>query len=152
MSRKKRKRYRGQWCWCCDRIRANERFSGKGHARHLCRDCARLGAEELAFRQAIRNLGRCVDWSGVILRKQRKQFQRFLQHQNPRVRAMAQEMLAEDAQVRAERREWFQRESELEEALYDRELEALANRETAEEASVMEQRDQTGSDLAEIPF
>ena len=41
-------------------MRANEKFSGKGHARHLCKDCARLGKEELAYRQAIRNMERLV--------------------------------------------------------------------------------------------
>lgn len=34
-----KKRYRGHYCWVCRRIRANERFSGKGHSRHICRDC-----------------------------------------------------------------------------------------------------------------
>jgi hypothetical protein len=29
------------WCWKCQRERANERFSGAGHRRRLCRDCAR---------------------------------------------------------------------------------------------------------------
>lgn len=34
-----KKQYRGHYCRVCGRIRANERFSGKGHARHVCRDC-----------------------------------------------------------------------------------------------------------------
>lgn len=48
-----KKCYRGHYCWVCRRIRANERFTGKGHARHICRDCelkirvqARLGKPE----------------------------------------------------------------------------------------------------------
>jgi hypothetical protein len=45
---------RGQFCWCCGRRRPNERFSGAGHARHLCKDCQKLGAEELTYRQAVR--------------------------------------------------------------------------------------------------
>ena len=45
---KKRKR-QGHYCWSCDRHRANEKFSGKNHPRHLCKDCARLGKEVLAI-------------------------------------------------------------------------------------------------------
>jgi hypothetical protein len=32
----------GHHCRICGRERANERCSGKGHARHICRDCERL--------------------------------------------------------------------------------------------------------------
>ncbi len=38
MAKKKR---RGHYCRVCGRQRANEKFSGKGHARHICRDCER---------------------------------------------------------------------------------------------------------------
>jgi hypothetical protein len=31
----------GHWCWKCRRRRANERFSGAGRRRQLCRDCGR---------------------------------------------------------------------------------------------------------------
>ncbi|OLN27401.1 hypothetical protein DSOL_4583 [Desulfosporosinus metallidurans] len=30
----------GHYCRICGRTRANERFSGKGHASHICKDCA----------------------------------------------------------------------------------------------------------------
>jgi len=36
----------GHYCWVCGRCRANEKFSGKGHARHICKDCARLPRED----------------------------------------------------------------------------------------------------------
>ncbi len=29
----------GNYCRICGRQRANEKFSGKGHARHICKDC-----------------------------------------------------------------------------------------------------------------
>jgi hypothetical protein len=117
---KRKKRYRGHYCWCCDRIRANEQFSGKGHARHLCKACARLGAEELAYRQALRNLERCMGMSPTIPRKHRDSFNRFLTHKDPRIRAAAREMEALDAQTRAEWRELSRQERERE----DRMLEA----------------------------
>ena len=105
MSRKQRKRkLPGHYCWVCDRRRPNEKFSGRGHARHVCRECARLGAEELAYRQNLRDLERCLTWEGIIPRKRRKTFERFLHHDDPRIRAYAEEMLKEDLAERAYQR------------------------------------------------
>lgn len=87
---------RGHYCWACDRRQPNEKFSGRGHARHLCRDCANLGSEELAYRQACRDLQRCMTWEGIIPRKRRKSFERFLHHDDTRIRALAKQMQAED--------------------------------------------------------
>lgn len=102
MTRKKKRKYNltGHYCWSCDRRRPNEKFSGRGHARHLCRECAQLGAEELAYRQAVRNLERCMTCEGIIPRKRHKSFERFLHHDDPRVRARAKEILDEDATSR----------------------------------------------------
>ena len=38
MGKKKRQ---GHYCRGCGRYRANEKFSGKGHRQHLCKDCHR---------------------------------------------------------------------------------------------------------------
>jgi len=92
-------------------MRANEKFSGRGHARHLCKDCARLGKEELAYRQAIRNLERLVTWEGIIPRKKRAEFCKYLEHENERVRAYAIELQVADTEARAELR----REQEMDE-------------------------------------
>ena len=46
----------GHYCWVCRRARANETFSGKGHKRHICRECARLPREERERIQAIRDI------------------------------------------------------------------------------------------------
>ena len=50
----------GHFCWCCGRMRPNERFSGRNHGRHLCRDCARLPAEEREYRQGERDIERIL--------------------------------------------------------------------------------------------
>ncbi|MEA4901536.1 hypothetical protein [Desulfitobacterium sp.] len=47
----------GHYCRICGRIRANEKFSGKGHKNHICKDCSgksgkkakRNGSTENAF-------------------------------------------------------------------------------------------------------
>jgi hypothetical protein len=99
----KRKKPRGgHFCWCCGRVRPNERFSGRGHARHLCRDCDKLGHDELAYRQAVRTINRMLGWNGQIQQRQRKSFERFLSHSNDRVREYAETLARRDAEVRAE--------------------------------------------------
>lgn len=37
----KKKKKQGHFCWMCRRHRANEKFSGKGHRQHVCKDCNR---------------------------------------------------------------------------------------------------------------
>ena len=39
--KKKPKKQPGHYCRVCGRRRANEKFSGKGHAAHICKDCAK---------------------------------------------------------------------------------------------------------------
>jgi hypothetical protein len=98
-------------------MRPNEAFSGRGHARHLCRECAKLGADELAYRQEVRDIDRLLGWSGLIRRKTREVFQRYLSHPNPRVRAYAIEVAAHDAREREERARFWEA-IELEEAMW----------------------------------
>lgn len=47
-----KKKRQGHYCRVCGRYRANEKFSGKGHARHICKDCAR--EQKAAARQRRR--------------------------------------------------------------------------------------------------
>ncbi len=37
----------GHWCRICRNIKPNEKFSGKGHKNHICRDCSRKPKEEI---------------------------------------------------------------------------------------------------------
>jgi hypothetical protein len=32
----------GHYCWKCGHYRANEKFSGKGHAKHICKTCQKV--------------------------------------------------------------------------------------------------------------
>jgi hypothetical protein len=94
----KRKRS-GHWCWCCGRHRANERFSGRGHGRHLCKDCKKLGGVELAYRQAVFNIDRLVP-------KRLREVERIAQtHPDARVQDHARGVLAYFEEERRERRE-----------------------------------------------
>ncbi|HWB12907.1 MAG TPA: hypothetical protein VG826_27025 [Pirellulales bacterium] len=93
MGRHKRNTRRGHYCWSCDGYRANERFSGRGHARHICRDCQKLGREELTYRQQVRNIERCLTYEGTVRRKRRRFVEQFLGHDDLRLRAWADELL-----------------------------------------------------------
>ena len=37
---------RGHYCKVCGEYKANEKFSGKGHAAHICKTCAALPSEK----------------------------------------------------------------------------------------------------------
>lgn len=37
------KKKRGHYCKACGKSRPNEKFSGKGHRQHVCKDCKRKG-------------------------------------------------------------------------------------------------------------
>jgi hypothetical protein len=110
------RRRRGHFCWACERHLPNERFSGSGHSRHLCRKCSRLGADELRFRQAVLDIHRLITWDGVIRRKGRRSFERFLASPDPRIRAYAKSVRARHATVREEMRQaWLADQRAMEE-------------------------------------
>ena len=107
-------------------MRANEKFSGRGHAKHLCKDCARLGKEELAYRQSVRNLERLLSRYGLIPRRRHEQFNRYLNHENPRIRAYALEIEMFDAWSRAEQRLCRDLEALLEDVAADEDVGLVA--------------------------
>lgn len=37
----------GHWCRICGRTKPNEKFSGKGHKNHICKECSRKPREEI---------------------------------------------------------------------------------------------------------
>lgn len=46
----------GHYCRICGRERANEKFSGKGHAAHVCKDCAREQKAEARRMKSVRKI------------------------------------------------------------------------------------------------
>ncbi|WP_313523771.1 hypothetical protein [Anaerotignum sp.] len=52
----KKKRPHGHYCKICGEHKANEKFSGKGHANHICKACANLPATEKAEAQTMNRL------------------------------------------------------------------------------------------------
>lgn len=37
----------GHWCRICGRNRPNEKFSGKGHKQHICKECSKRPKNEI---------------------------------------------------------------------------------------------------------
>ena len=51
----KKKNKHGWYCKICGRFRANEKFSGKGHAQHICKDCqSQIHEEKLTKKQVLK--------------------------------------------------------------------------------------------------
>lgn len=46
----------GHYCKVCGEYKANEKFSGKGHAAHVCKSCASLPLEKQAEQMTINRL------------------------------------------------------------------------------------------------
>ena len=46
----------GHYCKICGEYKANEKFSGKGHAAHICKSCASLPAEKQAELMTLNRL------------------------------------------------------------------------------------------------
>ena len=52
---KKKRKSPGHYCWRCGRRRANEKFSGKHHAKHICKKCENEKRTELKRKREIAN-------------------------------------------------------------------------------------------------
>ena len=55
MSKKESGLPHGHYCKICGKYKANEKFSGKGHAARICKACSRLSAVKKAEAQTISN-------------------------------------------------------------------------------------------------
>lgn len=70
MAKKKHNRPHGHYCKICGEYRANEKFSGKGHAAHICKACSALSAAEKSERMTLNRLENM--FSDSISKQQRK--------------------------------------------------------------------------------
>ena len=84
----KRKRPHGHYCKVCGEYKANEKFSGKGHAAHICKACARLPPEKQAEEMALNRLYN-LPWQ--LSKEQRKWLENRRHDRRPEVREAAQE-------------------------------------------------------------
>lgn len=79
----------GRVCHCCGRERANERFSGGGHKRGICKDCQKLPAEERERRYLLDHVENMVLFQKRISEKNISTLERCLDHADTELAARA---------------------------------------------------------------
>ena len=78
----------GCYCRVCGEYKANEKFSGKGHAAHICKSCARLPPEKQAEEMT---LNRLLNLPWYLSKEQRKWLENRRHDKRPEVKQLAQE-------------------------------------------------------------
>jgi len=78
----------GHYCRICGRSRANEKFSGRGHRVHICKDCQRRPVEE---RDRIQCIDELYDFLGQshISQKNLDRLGILTHHSDPGVQKLA---------------------------------------------------------------
>jgi hypothetical protein len=56
------KKIQGHYCRICGERKANEKFSGKGHAAHICKECAKLPQDKRNELQTITKIENLPFW------------------------------------------------------------------------------------------
>lgn len=55
----------GHYCRICGETRPNEKFSGKGHKNHICKDCAKLPKDEIARTEQMEEIFNYLSQSNI---------------------------------------------------------------------------------------
>lgn len=80
----------GHYCKVCGEYKSNEKFSGKGHAEHICKTCAALPPEVRAEQMAI---NRIIHLPWRLSKEQLSWLKNRARDKRPEVRELAQEQL-----------------------------------------------------------
>lgn len=88
---KKRKgaKRRGHYCHLCGRIRPNERFSGKGHKNHECKDCQKMPREQRDRIEAFDEMIGFLHQSNIS-KKNLTRLEKWAESTIPAVRSLAE--------------------------------------------------------------
>lgn len=88
----KKKKYKGHYCKICGEIKANEQFTGKGHANHICKKCLKKTGVQQAEEIAINRIYKLVRYSNLS-KQNREMLEAYLQDKRESVRAASQEVM-----------------------------------------------------------
>jgi hypothetical protein len=97
MAKKKRQ---GHYCRICGEWKANEKFSGKGHAAHSCRECAAL---PLSRRNELQRIGRvaAIDAKLRLMKEEWDLLEKYAQNTSyPELKKYAAGVLAHKREMR----------------------------------------------------
>lgn len=78
----------GHYCKVCGEYKANEKFSGKGHAAHICKACSKLSPAERSEQMTINRLFN-LPWR--LSKEQIKWLKNRTRDKRPEVRELARE-------------------------------------------------------------
>jgi hypothetical protein len=78
----------GHHCRICGRTRANEKFSGRGHRDHICKDCQRMPREQRDRIERLDELRDFLDQSNISA-KNIERLKALATHSDPEVRTLA---------------------------------------------------------------
>lgn len=109
----------GHWCWFCGRILANERLSGKGHARLIWKECSRLPKEEIQKERDTRFLYQLLFKQHRISQKNIRMLQAMCEKYSGNLQQQADAVL-QLAQIRPNKKKRFGYIYHNHRELYDR--------------------------------
>ena len=76
----------GHYCKICGEYKSNEKFSGRGHANHICKRCAKLPVEK---QNELRTVNRLIALPFRLTREQRSWLERMRKDEREEVRNTA---------------------------------------------------------------
>lgn len=121
------KKKRGHYCKVCGEYKTNEKFSGRGHAAHICKACASLPPEKQAEIMAVTRL---LNLPWRLSKEQLAWLRNRTKDRRPEVRALAQHIY----EMRFPSRERFLDEEDWEDELdFLEDVEDAFHEDTSEE-------------------
>lgn len=95
----------GHYCRFCGRIRANEKFTGKGHKTHVCKDCQKLPKASREKTEVTEELFGYLAQSRIS-KKNKKRLQELVEHSDPHINQLAGLLLEVAKIAEGKRRRW----------------------------------------------
>jgi hypothetical protein len=95
----------GHYCKLCRRVRANEKFSGKGHSVHICKDCWNLSP---SCKEAIEQEDEILGFlrQSRISTKNRERLAMLSEHADAQIRHLAELVLRVSMISEGKRKRW----------------------------------------------
>ena len=89
---KRRKKYRGHYCKVCGNILPNEKFSGKGHAKHICKKCSSIPKTEQDGQIVLNKIYNLLRFPNLS-KQNRIHLEHYAQNKSLKIKEAAEEIL-----------------------------------------------------------
>ena len=88
------KKRNGHYCVVCSSVLPNEKFSGKGHSRHICKKCSKKSAAEQDEQIKVNKIYGMTRFMNLS-RNNKKQLDKYLNDDSKKVRKAAKSVIEE---------------------------------------------------------